>query len=333
MIRVAIVSFAHVHSEAYIANLRANRGVTFVGVYDASATHRIEHGSALGVPTFATWDELLDAGVDAAIVCSENCNHRRDVERLATAGIHVLCEKPLAITSEDARAMVAACDKAGVALMTAFPMRFSEPLRAAQRGFADGTFGTLTSCVATNQGRLPKHDRAWFVDARQAGGGAVTDHVVHLADAMRWLTASEVQSVYAIANRIVHADQAEVETGGLVSLRFGNGIDVSIDCSWSRPPAYPTWGGLTLRLVTDRGAVDLDAFIQNTTLYGSHEGQVRWDFWGSDANQAMVDEFVAAVTHGRTPLVTGKDGLCAVEIIEAAYRSIDSGVVEPVRRS
>lgn len=331
MIRVAIVSFAHVHSAAYIANLRANRGVDFVGVYDANAAQRSEYGSALGVPTFATWDRLFDAGVDAAIVCSENCNHRRDVERLAAAGIHVLCEKPLAITVEDARAIVAACDTAGVTLMTAFPMRFSAPIRAVQRDLAGGRFGTLTSCLATNQGRLPKHERAWFVDAGQAGGGAVTDHVVHLTDVMRLLTASEVREVYAIANRIVHADQAEVETGGLVSLRFDNGIDVSIDCSWSRPRSYPTWGGLTLRLVTDRGAVDLDAFIQTTAVYGAREGRVRWDFWGSDANQAMIDEFVAAVTERRTPLVTGEDGLRAVEVVAAAYRSIDSGKVEPVR--
>lgn len=333
MIRVAIVSFAHLHSQAYIANLRANRNVVFVGVYDPDDTRRAQYGSQLDVTTFASWEELLAAGIDAAIVCSENVHHRRDVERLAAAGVHVLCEKPLAISVEDAQAIVAACTAAGVTLMTAFPMRFSTPLAVAKQELENGAFGTLTSCVAVNQGQLPKRHRAWFVDAQLAGGGAVTDHVVHLADAMRWLTGSEVQSVYAIANRIVHADQTEVETGGLVSLRFSNGVDVSIDCSWSRPLGYPTWGGLALRLITDRGAVDLDAFVQNSAYYGSGEPQVRWDYWGSDANQAMIDEFITAVAQQRTPLVTGQDGLRAVEVVAAAYRSIASAAIEPVHHT
>lgn len=333
MIRVAIVSFAHLHSQAYIANLRANRNVAFVGVYDPDDARRAQYGGALDVATFASWEELLDAGIDAAIVCSENVHHRRDVERLAASGVHILCEKPLAITVEDARAIVSACTEAGVTLMTAFPMRFSTPLLVAKQGLDDGTLGALTSCVAVNQGQLPKRHRSWFVDAQLAGGGAVTDHVVHLTDAMRWFTGSEVQSVYAIANRIVHADQTEVETGGLVSLRFSNGIDVSIDCSWSRPLGYPTWGGLALRLITDRGAVDVDAFIQNSAYYGSGEHQVHWDYWGSDANQAMIDEFVAALAQRRAPQITGEDGLRAVEVVAAAYRSIASAAIEPVHHT
>ncbi|MCG8481057.1 MAG: Gfo/Idh/MocA family oxidoreductase [Spirochaetales bacterium] len=332
MIRTAIVSFAHLHGEAYISNLRAARSAEFVGVYDPDAERRTIYAERLDVPTFESLDEMLGAGIDAAIVCSENSRHRGDVEDLSRAGVHILCEKPLAVTADDGAAMVAACARAGVLLMTAFPMRFNAPLVAAERNLADGLFGTLTSCVATNQGQLPKRHRAWFVDPVLAGGGAVTDHTVHLVDVMRWFTRSEVESVYAIGNRVAYADDAVVETGGLVSLRFANGVDVSIDCSWSRPLNYPTWGGLTMRLVTDRGAVDLDAFAQNNTVYGLAEQHTRWDNWGSDANQAMIDEFIAAVVEKRTPAVTGEDGLRAVEVVEAAYRSIASGGVETVVR-
>lgn len=332
MIRAVIVSFAHLHGEAYISNLRANEEVEFVGVYDRDGTRRETYGTQLDVPTFARREDMLDAGIDAAIVCSENSHHRADVEFLSKAGVHILCEKPLAIAADDAAAMVAACKRAGVLLMTAFPMRFSAPLAAAERSLTDGAFGALTSCVATNQGQLPKRHRVWFVDPMLAGGGAVTDHTVHLVDVMRWFTRSEVESVYAVGNRIAYADEAVVETGGLVSLRFANGVDVSIDCSWSRPLNYPSWGGLTMRLVTDRGAVDLDAFVQNSTVYGLPDQHTRWDYWGSDANQAMIDEFIAAVIEQRTPAVTGEDGLRAVEVVEAAYRSIASGEVEPVVR-
>ncbi len=330
MIRVAIISFAHLHGEAYISNLRANGSAEFVGVYDPDSERRATYGERMDVPTFASRDAMLNAGIDAAVVCSENSRHREDVEVLSEAGVHLLCEKPLAVTADDGAAMVAACKRAGVLLMTAFPMRFSAPLVAAEHNLTDGAFGTLTSCVAINQGQLPKRHRAWFVDPMLAGGGAITDHTVHLVDVMRWFTRSEVESVYAIGNRIAYADEAVVETGGLVSLRFKNGVDVSIDCSWSRPLNFPTWGGLTMRLVTDRGAVDLDAFVQNNTVYGLPDRHTRWDNWGSDANQAMIDEFIAAVIERRVPAVTGEDGLRAVEVVEAAYRSIASGGVESV---
>jgi predicted dehydrogenase len=153
------------------------------------------------------------------------------------------------------------------------------------------------------------------------------DHTVHLADVLRWYLGSEVVEVYAQTNRIMHADTVAVETGGLLMLTFANGVFATIDCSWSRPPGYPTWGGLALELVTERGALTVDAFRQNLTVYRG--GRAAWDFWGSDANQAMVEEFVAAVREGRPPAVSGLDGLRALEVVLAGYESARTG--QPVR--
>lgn len=330
--KVGIVSFAHLHAEAYIGNLRSNPAVEYVGFYDADPERREQYGMAFDSPTFGDWGEFLATGVEAAIVCSENVYHRRDVEALASAGIHVLCEKPLAPKPADAEAIVAACDNAGVTLMTAFPMRFSMPLRAAKATLDGGDYGVLTSILGRNQGQCPKPHRAWFVDPELAVGGAMTDHTVHLADIYRWYTDQEIESVYAVSNRINYKEVSPVETGGLLSVTFADGRTATIDCSWSRPRNYPTWGGLAMRLVTDRGVVDVDAFTQTETVYGLDTQHTRWDYWGADANQAMVDEFVAAVAGKRRPFVTGLDGLRAVEIVEAAYRSAKSGKPEKVRR-
>jgi predicted dehydrogenase len=79
------------------------------------------------------------------------------------------------------------------------------------------------------------------VDKELAGGGALTDHIVHLADIMRWYLRSEVIEVYAQSNQIMHAAEVDVETGGLVMLTFANGVFASIDCSWNKPNYYPTW--------------------------------------------------------------------------------------------
>ncbi|MFP4409445.1 MAG: Gfo/Idh/MocA family protein [Spirochaetaceae bacterium] len=332
-LKVGIVSFAHLHAEAYIGNLRNNPRVEYVGFYDESPERRAKYGNAFESPSFGEWEEFLATGVEAAIVCSENAHHRRDVDALASAGVHVLCEKPLATNPADAEAIVRACKQAGVTLMTAFPMRFSMPLRAAKASLDGGGYGRLTSMIGRNQGQCPKRHREWFADPDLAGGGAMTDHTVHLTDVYRWFTDREVETVYAVSNRITYKEDTELETGGLVSLTFADGKSASIDCSWSRPLAYPTWGGLALRLVTDRGAVDLDAFGQTQRVYGGEAMHTRWDYWGGDANQMMVDEFVAAVAEGRAPFVTGEDGLRAVEVVDAAYRSVKSGKPERVKRA
>jgi predicted dehydrogenase len=157
----------------------------------------------------------------------------------------------------------------------------------------------------------------------------VFDHTVHLADLLRWYLGSEAVEVYARTNRIFHEGAVDVETGGLVMVTFENGVFATIDCSWSRPDYWPAWGGLGFEMVTERGAVVLDAFKQRITVYRPDLQRPVWNYWGSDINQAMIEEFAAAIREGRSPRVTGVDGLRATEIALAAYRSAESG--QPAR--
>jgi predicted dehydrogenase len=326
--RVGIFSAAHLHIDAYIDNLRA-AGVEIVGVADHDRGRGRTWGEAHGVAVFDSYDALLAAGVDGVVVCSETTHHRELVELAARQRAHVLCEKPLAATAEDARAMVTTCDEAGVTLMTAFPMRFSPPVTQVRDMVHAGALGTVYACNGANQGELPMRHRAWFVDPAMSGGGAIIDHTVHVADLLRWYLDQEVVEVYAVTNRLFHADTVDVETGGLVMLTFADGVFATIDCSWSRPDSYPTWGGLRFELVGEHGVVAVDAFRQRLDIYSDVGPPLRWPGWGSDANQAMIDEFCAAVREGRAPAVTGVDGLRATEIVAAAYDSARSG--QPVR--
>jgi predicted dehydrogenase len=162
-----------------------------------------------------------------------------------------------------------------------------------------------------------------------AGGGAIMDHTVHLVDIMRWYLGSEAIEVYAQMNKIFHAGEVEVETGGLEMITFQNGVFATIDTSWSRPPYWPTWGGLTFEMVTERGAVIVDGFKQNITVYSHASQRPTWQYWGSDMNQAMISEFISAIRDEREPSVTGVDGLRAVEVVMAAYDSARAG--QPVK--
>jgi predicted dehydrogenase len=199
------------------------------------------------------------------------------------------------------------------------------PLLEIKARLDNGDFGDVYCFNATNQGELPTKHRAWFVDPELAGGGAIMDHTVHLVDIMRWFTGAEVKTVYARSNRIFHAEEVQVETGALEMLTFDNDLFATIDASWSRPPYWPTWGGLTFEMVTSRGAVLVDAFRQNLNVYRHEWERSNWAYWGSDMNHAMVSDFASAIREGRQPRVTGVDGLRAVEATLAAYESDRTG--------
>ncbi|HUN06210.1 MAG TPA: Gfo/Idh/MocA family oxidoreductase [Aggregatilineales bacterium] len=332
--RIGILSFAHLHAESYLGALLAMPDVTVVGIADDNAERGRYFAGQFGVTCFESYAALLAEKPDAVIVCSENANHRPLVEMAAAAGAHVLCEKPLATTVEDARAIVEVCQRHGVQLMTAFPMRFSAPAMEVKKLMASGGLGRIYGVNATNQGALPEFHQAenlpflkrdWFVDKALAGGGALADHIVHLADLLRWYLGEEVTEVYAASNTILHGGRVSVETGGLVMLTFQSGAFASLDCSWSKPAYYPTWGGLAMEVVAEGGLVTMDAFKQVMTVYSHSAGRPRYAWWGSDANAGMLREFIAACRENRTPAVTGADGLRAVEIVAAAYKSVESG--------
>jgi predicted dehydrogenase len=329
--KIGIMSFAHLHAEAYIGNLRAAHGVEMIGIADDDHTRGKQAAQKHNARFFDSYQALLAEKPDGVVVCSENANHRPLVEMAANAGVHVLCEKPLATSVADAQAMLDVCQKAGVKLMTAFPMRFSTPIIEIKKLLDSGGLGQVYAVNGRNQGECPKPLRAWFVDKQLAGGGALTDHIVHVADILRWYLGSEVTEVFAEANNILYASETDVETGGLALLTFANGTVATIDCSWNKPPYYVTWGGLALDLIGEKGLVTVDAFKQVMTVYTHTQQRPHYAYWGSDADQGLIDDFVAAVRDDRPPSVTGYDGYKAVEIVAAAYRSVETG--QPVRLS
>ena len=323
--KIGIMSFAHLHAEAYIHNFRAVPGVEMMGIADEDQARGQHFAELFNAHFYPSYEALLNEEPDGVVVCSENANHRPLVEMAAAAGIHILSEKPLATTLTDARAMLDACNAAGIILMTAFPMRFSAPLMEVKDMLDDGSLGRVYGCNTTNQGQLPIKHRRWFADKTLAGGGAVMDHTVHLVDVLRWYLRSEVVEVYAQTNHILHADTVEVETGGLIMLTFDDGVFASIDCSWSKPLNYPTWGGLTMDLISERGLTTIDAFNQNLNIYNQRDSNHYWTYWGSDANQLMVEEFVTAIREQRAPQITGQDGYKALEVALAVYASAEIG--------
>lgn len=333
--RIGVASLEHVHAETYVRLLHAWEGVELV-VADPEGD-AVEEGrratrqriASLGVTVLDSFDELFAASPDGIIVCTPNSQHRDLVVRAAAAGVHVLCEKPIATDLADAQAMIEACEAAGVGLMLAYPVRFSPGMRDLKALIDAGEIGQVLSFDGSNVARIPTGDRSWFGSAELAGGGAMMDHTVHLADILLMLTAEPVVSVYAQRNRIAHADKVEVETGAVVALTFESGIVATIDASWSLPMSNPTWGGLSLRAIGETGELSVDAFGDALRGQTDEGPQALWRSYGVDANRLMLAEFVHSIAHGRPPVPDGRDGLETLKIVLAAYRSSAEG--RPVR--
>ncbi|MFE9439086.1 Gfo/Idh/MocA family protein [Streptomyces sp. NPDC006602] len=330
--RVAVLSFAHVHAATYIGLLRDRDGIELITA-DPDAppddpTRGRDLAERLGVAYADTWDEVFALSPDAVVVTSENARHRHLVERAAAIGAHVLCEKPLATTEADARAMIDACARAGVGLMTAYPVRFSPAFTALRRALADGLLGGLISVHGANNGSNPARSRPWFADPELAGGGALADHTVHIADLVdALLDGEQAAEVYAQANSILDdgGPAPDVETAGLVTIRYPGGVVAAVDASWSHPPDHPTWGGLALTCVGEKAIVEFDAFPPLLGGFDTATGRDRWEAGGADLDAAMLDEFLDAARTGRRPSPDGESGLRTLRIVLAAYESLRTG--------
>jgi predicted dehydrogenase len=324
--RIGIMSFAHVHADGFLHLLQTLEDVDFVGFSDHN-TERGQHSSKqYNVKWFPSHEALLTEGLDAVVICSENAKHKDDVELATKAGAHVLCEKPIATTIEDALAIKAAVDKAGVNFMTAFPMRFDPSIKALKAMLERNELGKIYAINGINHSEIPRRHRAWFAQKSLAGGGAVMDHTVHLLDLYRWLLQSEPKEVYATVSNPFCPD-VDVDTAGLATVTFDNSVFTAIDCSWSRTEAvYPRWGHLKMELIGEHGAIAVDAFAQYLNSYSKNASrQASWLGWGSDSGLEMMREFVSSIREMREPLVTWRDGFEAVKVALACYESSNAG--------
>ena len=330
-VRVGIVSFAHVHSPAYAGVLRDLAAADFVGITDEDAGRGAEAAEQFGVRFFDSAASLYEE-VEAVIVCSENKHHARDVIPALAGGVHVLCEKPISTTIEDAKAMIQASETSDSQLRTAFPVRYLPSIARARELVRGGALGRVLAVNGTNHGQIPG---GWFLDPELAGGGAVMDHTVHLADVLRWMLDVEVRRVYAEVDSYFGAegtDDAAILTLELEGGSFADGAFATIDPSWSRGDGYPTWGDVTLRIAGTSGVLDVDPFAQPLRTFDHETGTPSWSYTGEDMNALMLADFLRGVEEGVPAGASGLDGLRTLEIVLAAYRSGEDHKPKEVER-
>lgn len=265
----------------------------------------------------ADWRELVALDeVEAVDVCTPNALHAEIAVAAARAGKHVLVEKPIAATLDQADAMVAAAREAGVILMTAHNVRYAAPMIAMRDEVAGGAIGDVVGVRAAFGHGGPRAwapDSDWFFDPEQSGGGALIDLGIHVTDLLRAVVGDEVEQVSAVLR-----PGAFVEDAAQVILRFSRGAIASMHISWI------VEGGrdLELHLFGNEGSLHFTGSGPPLVRRGAGEPQpvaVPQD------PPSLFADFLGAVASGSPPPVTGEDGRAALAIVDAAYRSAREG--------
>ena len=315
-LRIGVVSFEHMHAQSYTQELVKYAEVTLVGIADENEKRGREMAATFKTNYYQGYESLLEQQLDGVVICTNNRDHAKVSIAAAKKGIHILVEKPFATTIADAHAMLEAAREANVQIMNAFPMRFNPNVIAAKKKIDAGLIGQVLTITSINHGKIPG---GWFIDPALSGGGAVMDHTVHLGDLIRWFTGSEIKSVFCESGELLH--HKGIDDTGLVMIELNNGVSATIDCSWAHHTNYPIWAQVDMQIIGTKGVIELKAFAQVLHLDDQTNQRFEDIGWNETGDEGLIKEFVQVCATGKTPLVTGLDGLRALEIALASYES------------
>lgn len=202
----------------------------FVQAVMSSKQERADQFAAeFGIPAaYSSVDSLLsDPKVQAVYISTTNELHLEQVIAAAAAGKHVLCEKPLALTAEEAISMVRACQKAGVVMATNHHLRNAATHRKMRELIAQGAIGKPLFARVFHAVYLPPHLQGWRLDKPQAGGGVILDITVHDIDTLRFTLDSELVEVVGLSQTASMGKEG-LEDGVMAVMRFANGLVAQI---------------------------------------------------------------------------------------------------------
>ena len=313
-IRVAVIGaggIAGAHLRAYTAHEERCRIVGIADVDETAARSKAEdYGGRVFTDGVAMLHQLQP---DAVSICTPPKFRIPFVEAAAELGIAVLCEKPPARTLTETQAIVDAMR--GGPLQFAFCHRFHGPLNAAQDLIRSGKLGELVQIENRFAFRFARAGKSWFTDAEIAGGGILIDTLVHSIDIFRALTGQEIEQAQAYLSSTL---PIEVEDSASLLVRSSGGVLGTLNCSWVTPVSDSF-----VRIHGSEGGAVID-YNAAAGLRYKVAGDADWTEMQIDAPDRFARQaahFLDCVEGKTCPLVSGKDGLAVMRVIESAYES------------
>ena len=324
-LRWGLIGASTIAAQHMIGAIRANGGeVTAVmsASADRSATFAREHAIARGVSGL---DELLGADdLDAVYISTTNELHRDQVFAAAAAGKHVLCEKPLALTLGDARAMVARCHERGVVMGTNHHLRNAATHRAMREAIKAGRIGRPLFARVFHAVYLPPNLQGWRIDKPEAGGGVILDITVHDADTLRFVLDDEPASVTAMTSQGAMGREG-LEDGIMGVVRFASGVLAQFHDAFTT--RYATTGFEVHG--EDGSLIGTDCMTQapkGEVLLRTKDGAAPLAIAHENLYARSVRLFQEAVAGRGSPAATGEDGIKSLGVALATREAARTGL-------
>jgi len=341
---VGIMGLSHLHPRSYMTLFQAIPEAAVVAA--AEANRSVLEGFVKDFPMrgYSDWRELIERErLDLAMIFLPHADCPDAAVACAGRGVHVVVEKPMAADAEGARRMIAAARQAGVILSTPYVWRYHPVAREIKRLIEEGVTGRVVGCEGRcAAGRLSRYiegHAAWMLDKARSGGGPMCNLGVHWIDLYRWLLADEVVEV--VSKTVQVNREYDIEDNCFALLTFSRGTVLALDISYTVPDSYPLGRDLYLALRGTTGLLSWSPsfegaqerlFVCSDSGEYSQPPRQHLDFslppqpgYSGIMGLRFLTDLFESIRTGKPPAITGEDGLKALEVVEAVYRSAESG--------
>lgn len=296
-------------------SLKQIRQANLVAVSDVNEAILSKTATALNATPYTDFTKLLaHPGLEAVVIALPDQLHRDATIAAAKAGKHILVEKPIATTEEDAQSMIQAANEAEVKLMVGFTLRFIPHYIQARNAVASGKLGDLVSIFARRLNVISQAERI------QGRCGVLLFLGIHDFDMMHWVVGSEPVSIYTEASTSVpRVYPDENETFSII--HFANGVVGCAHIGWNLPINHPGGRDFKLDLIGNKGSLNLDLTNQGLQIFTADGAKF------PSTAPGLIEEdraFVNCVLDNTPVPVTGQDGIVALKMVLAAQKSIQT---------
>lgn len=323
-VRWGLIGASTIARQFMIDAIRAQADGKVAAVMSSSPERAASYARENGIPAaFSSLDALLGADIDAVYISTTNELHLEQAVAAAKAGKHVLCEKPLALNSGDARQILTACRQAGVVLATNHHLRNAGAHRAMRAAIAAGRIGRPVAARVFHSVYLPEHLQGWRITRPEAGGGVVLDITVHDADTLRFVLGEDPVEISAFTQAAGMAGGG-LEDGAMCVWRFQSGLIAQSHEGFTTKFAgtgfevHGTEGSLIARDVMTQKPV-------GSVILRGADGEEELTFDREDLYTRSLRAFHAAIHGEGRPSATGEDGVWSLACAEAALQSAKTG--------
>lgn len=340
VLSVAVVGLGHLHPRSYMPLFEAEAATCVVAAVEADAALRDSFCADFGVRGYASVDALLaEETPDIAAVFLPHADCPEAAARLAAKGVHLMVEKPMAASAAGAERIVQAARDGGVKLTTGYCWRFHPVAHEFKRVVDSGALGRIVGaegrCAAGRLHRYIDGNASWMLQRERSGGGPMYNLGVHWIDLFRWILGEEVVEV---SGRNVKVNtEYDIEDNSFAHLLFSSGTIASLDISYTVPDSCPHGRDLYVAMRGTRGALmwapayegekDVLHVCSDAPVFsGAPRRTEEFELepvagYSGYMGQQYVREFVDVIATDGTPRVTGEDGVAALKVVEAVYRS------------